>query len=90
MKTVMLSYPQTLHRRASTLPQVLAIGQFDGLHLGHASVILSAVRIARETGMQAAVMTFHPHPKEVMGKGDYEGYLTPLRDKEEILGRHGR
>lgn len=55
VKTVMLTYPQTLHStELSTLPQVLAIGQFDGLHLGHASVILSAVRIARETGMQAA------------------------------------
>jgi len=90
VKTVMLTYPQTLHStELSTLPQVLAIGQFDGLHLGHASVILSAVRIARETGMQAAVMTFHPHPKEVMRKGDYEGYLTPLRDKEDILAGMG-
>ncbi|WP_458460533.1 bifunctional riboflavin kinase/FAD synthetase [Paenibacillus sp.] len=90
MKTVMLTYPQTLQStELSTLPQVLAIGQFDGLHLGHASVILSAVRIARETGMQAAVMTFHPHPKEVMRKGDYEGYLTPLRDKEDILAGMG-
>ncbi|YCI23014.1 bifunctional riboflavin kinase/FAD synthetase [Paenibacillus sp. Z3-2] len=86
----MLTYPQTLHStELSTLPQVLAIGQFDGLHLGHASVILSAVRIARETGMQAAVMTFHPHPKEVMRKGDYEGSLTPLRDKEDILAGMG-
>lgn len=90
MKTVMLTYPQTLHSAVQgTHPQVLAIGQFDGLHLGHASVILSAVRIARETGMQAAVMTFHPHPKEVMRKGDYEGYLTPLRDKEVILSAMG-
>ncbi|MDQ0169980.1 bifunctional riboflavin kinase/FAD synthetase [Paenibacillus tundrae] len=90
MKTVMLTYPQTLTSdELHTQPQVLAIGQFDGLHLGHASVILSAVRIARETGVQAAVMTFHPHPKEVMRKGDYEGYLTPLQDKEEILAGLG-
>ncbi|WP_373323191.1 bifunctional riboflavin kinase/FAD synthetase [Paenibacillus polysaccharolyticus] len=90
MKTVMLTYPQTLQSaELSTHPQVLAIGQFDGLHLGHASVILSAVRIARESDMKAAVMTFHPHPKEVMRKGDYEGYLTPLRDKEEILAGMG-
>lgn len=34
-------------------------------------------------------MTFHPHPKEVMRKGDYEGYLTPLRDKEDILAGMG-
>lgn len=90
MKTVMLTYPQTLTSdELRRQPQVLAIGQFDGMHLGHASVILSAVRIAREKGMQSAVMTFHPHPKEVMRKGDYEGYLTPLRDKEDILAEMG-
>lgn len=90
MKTVMLSYPRTLSsEELHPQPQVLAIGQFDGLHLGHASVILSAVRIARETGTQASVMTFHPHPKEVMRKGDYEGYLTPLKDKEDILSAMG-
>ncbi|WP_155611012.1 MULTISPECIES: bifunctional riboflavin kinase/FAD synthetase [Paenibacillus] len=66
-------------------PQVLAIGQFDGLHLGHASVIESAVRMAASLNLPAAVMTFHPHPKEVMKKGDYDGYLTPPREKERIL-----
>ncbi|MFD2700158.1 bifunctional riboflavin kinase/FAD synthetase [Paenibacillus shunpengii] len=66
-------------------PQVLAIGQFDGLHRGHASVIQTAVNLSREQGIQAAVLTFHPHPKEVMRKGDYQGYLTPLKEKEAIL-----
>lgn len=70
-------------------PQVLAIGQFDGLHLGHASVIQSAVRLAAQVGLPASVMTFHPHPKEVMKKGDYEGYLTPPEEKEEILREMG-
>ncbi|MNO11955.1 Riboflavin biosynthesis protein RibF [compost metagenome] len=86
METITLTYPLTediitTYKR----PQVLAIGQFDGLHLGHASVILSAVRLAAQVGLPASVMTFHPHPKEVMKKGDYEGYLTPPEEKEEIL-----
>jgi riboflavin kinase/FMN adenylyltransferase len=70
-------------------PQVVALGQFDGLHRGHASVIASAVALARQSGVPAAVMTFHPHPKDVMGKGDYEGYLTPSRDKQELLAGMG-
>lgn len=82
----MLSFPlaEGVLDELST-PQVLAIGQFDGLHHGHASVIQTAVSLSREQGIQSAVLTFHPHPKEVMRKGDYNGYLTPLKEKEAIL-----
>ncbi|WP_438350183.1 bifunctional riboflavin kinase/FAD synthetase [Paenibacillus sp. FA6] len=90
MKTVMLSYPLSpemlLGREES---QVVAIGQFDGIHLGHVSVISSAIQLAKRKGIPSAVVTFNPHPKEVMGKGDYEGYLTPLRDKQELLAGMG-
>lgn len=90
MQTIRLAYPLTeqfieQHSR----PQVLAIGQFDGLHLGHASVIESAIKLATELGLPASVMTFHPHPKEVMKKGDYDGYLTPPGEKERILREMG-
>lgn len=86
LETIHLTYPLTDEFVADfAKPQVLAIGQFDGLHLGHASVIESAVRLANRTGLPSAVMSFHPHPKEVMKKGDYEGYLTPPDAKEAIL-----
>jgi len=86
VETINLTYPLTDEIISVVAkPQILAIGQFDGLHLGHASVIESAVRLARQTGLPSAVMTFHPHPKEVMKKGDYEGYLTPPEEKERIL-----
>ncbi|MGW8956127.1 bifunctional riboflavin kinase/FAD synthetase [Paenibacillus sp. NPDC055715] len=90
MITVSLSYPlsdELLHQWGRS--QVTAIGQFDGLHLGHASVIRKAVELAREQKVPVSVMTFHPHPKEVMKKGDYEGYLTPLVDKQDILADMG-
>lgn len=90
METINLSYPLTEDFISShARPQVLAIGQFDGLHLGHASVIESAVKQAATLGLPAAVMSFHPHPKEVMKKGDYDGYLTPPREKERILRQMG-
>lgn len=90
VKTVTLSYPY-LNNDIEQAPssQVVAIGQFDGLHLGHASVIEQAVALAREGGCSSAVLTFHPHPKDVMRKGDYEGYLTPMRDKQELLAGMG-
>ncbi|MBW4083293.1 bifunctional riboflavin kinase/FAD synthetase [Paenibacillus sp. S150] len=90
MRTVTLSYPippETEDQWAQ--PQVAALGQFDGLHRGHASVIATAVELARKEGIPAAVITFHPHPKDVMGKGDYDGYLTPPNDKQEILAGMG-
>lgn len=90
MKTVYLSYPLSSeivdeHSR----PQVVAIGQFDGVHQGHVSVISSAVNLARHKAIPAAVITFHPHPKDVMKKGDYEGCLTPLQEKQELLAGMG-
>ncbi|WP_172194488.1 bifunctional riboflavin kinase/FAD synthetase [Saccharibacillus qingshengii] len=90
MKTVTLTYPLT--GVGESIPvgrQVMAIGQFDGLHLGHVSVIRRALELGRSLGLPVAVLTFHPHPKDVMGKGDYEGYLTPLPDKERILEQLG-
>ncbi|WP_405114063.1 bifunctional riboflavin kinase/FAD synthetase [Paenibacillus sp. FSL K6-1217] len=90
MRTVTLNYPMLPETAAQyAQPQVVALGQFDGLHLGHASVITSAVALAGEAGVPAAVMTFYPHPKDVMGKGDYEGYLTPSKDKQELLAGMG-
>ncbi|MFF2908606.1 bifunctional riboflavin kinase/FAD synthetase [Paenibacillus sp. NPDC057934] len=90
MRTVTLTYPMPPETAAQwAQPQVVALGQFDGLHLGHVSVIASAVALARKEGVPAAVMTFHPHPKDVMGKGDYEGYLTPQADKQKLLADMG-
>ena len=43
-------------------PLHLAIGMFDGVHLGHRAVIDAAVRAARQSGGSAAVLTFWPHP----------------------------
>lgn len=47
-------------------PLHLAVGMFDGVHLGHRAVIESAVHSARRTGGVAAALTFHPHPSRVL------------------------
>ncbi len=90
MRVVSLSYPVSSDIvREAAEPKVAAIGQFDGLHLGHASVLSTAVNIARENGVPAALITFYPHPKDVIGKGSYEGYLTPQPDKQQLLEAMG-
>lgn len=45
---------------------VVALGMFDGVHIGHQRLIREAVALARETGMQSIVCTFDRHPLEVL------------------------
>ncbi len=51
-------------------PLHLAIGMFDGVHLGHRAVIEAAVRSARRSGGLAAVLTFDPHPSRLFRPDD--------------------
>mgnify|MGYP001304212727 CR=1 FL=1 len=52
----------------------VAVGNFDGVHLGHREVIGEAGRIARASGIPWAVLTFEPHPRAV-----FEPNATPFR-----------
>src|SRR5690625_2418721 len=85
MKTIKLTHPHTMNIKE--LPEtVTAIGFFDGIHKGHQQVINTAVNIAKEKGMESAVITFHPHPSVVLSKGKKKvNYITPLKEKESIL-----
>lgn len=60
---------------------VVAIGNFDGVHLGHQAVISDARKIAEKVKAPLAVLTFEPHPREVLGKTDGPFRLTPFRIK---------
>lgn len=50
-------------------PCVLAVGIFDGLHLGHRKVLERAKDTARASGALAGVLTFYPHPSRVIPMG---------------------
>lgn len=91
MDLISISYPYTnLAELAHAKPVAIAIGHFDGVHRGHQNVIRQAVDTAREQGMLSAVMTFSPHPKEVLGHGDqYYSCLTPLHQKKELFEELG-
>jgi riboflavin kinase/FMN adenylyltransferase len=68
---------------------VLAMGNFDGLHRGHALLIQQARDLARARGRPMAVLTFEPHPRSVLRPGSDPFRLTPFRVKERELARHG-
>lgn len=62
-------------------PHVLAIGFFDGVHLGHQQLLQRAKRLARKQGWLFSVMTFDPHPDEVIKGDSNRKYLMPLPQK---------
>jgi len=73
----------------STHPRgaVLALGNFDGLHLGHAALIGEARDRAHAGGVPAGVLTFEPHPRSVFMPESEPFRLTPLRVKEREIAR---
>ncbi|HLG26917.1 MAG TPA: riboflavin biosynthesis protein RibF [Paenisporosarcina sp.] len=90
MNTIHLSYPHHLSDSTITGPFSLAIGFFDGVHLGHREVIRHAKRVAENQGLKLAVMTFDPHPSIVLGKRNEKVfYITPLDQKLELLQAMG-
>ena len=68
---------------------VVAIGNFDGVHLGHRAVIEEGARIARALGAPLAVLTFEPHPRQVLAPPDGPFRLTPFRVKARRLAALG-
>ena len=68
---------------------VVTIGVFDGVHRGHQQIIGRAVQRARDTDQPAVVLTFHPHPSEVVRPGSHPAVLTPLGRKADLLEQLG-
>jgi len=79
------------HARAAGADRgaVLAIGNFDGIHLGHQTVLTEARARARAAGARFAVLTFEPHPRSVFQPGIAPFRLTPFRDKVRLLAALG-
>jgi riboflavin kinase/FMN adenylyltransferase len=78
---------------ATSLDSVVTIGTFDGVHLGHQALIRQLVARARSLRCQAALITFHPHPSEVLASArsvksvgqEAPRYLTTPDEKAAIL-----
>lgn len=68
---------------------VVALGNFDGVHLGHQAVIGTAGEAARAAPAPFAVLTFEPHPRSVFQPGAAPFRLTPFRGKARHLGALG-
>ncbi|MGE5489677.1 MAG: bifunctional riboflavin kinase/FAD synthetase [Actinomycetota bacterium] len=77
------------HSRPVPAPTVLAIGNFDGVHLGHVALVRRLVEAARRLAAVPTVLTFEPHPREFFSPESAPARLTTLREKLELLADCG-
>ena len=68
--------------------RILAIGNFDGVHLGHQTIIRYCVQYAKKLSLKSSVLTFYPHPKEFFNVKPNQECVQTMRDKSrEILSK---
>jgi riboflavin kinase/FMN adenylyltransferase len=69
---------------------IITVGTFDGVHLAHQKIIKEVVALAREKNGRSVVVTFEPHPREVVANADTKiQLLTTLREREELCRQLG-
>ncbi|GAB5401069.1 MAG: bifunctional riboflavin kinase/FAD synthetase [Aureisphaera sp.] len=64
---------------------VVTIGTFDGVHLGHTAIIERLVKLAKQEGLDAVLLTFFPHPRMVLQKDTNLKLINTLNEKKELL-----
>ncbi len=77
------------HSRSVSAPVALAIGNFDGLHLGHVALIERLVALARQAALTPSILSFEPHPREFFAPNSAPARLSTLREKLELLAACG-
>ena len=68
---------------------VVTVGMYDGVHRGHQRLISTAVQRARTMGRPCLLVTFDPHPAEVLRPGSHPAILTAADRKAELVAELG-
>jgi riboflavin kinase/FMN adenylyltransferase len=68
---------------------VATIGNFDGMHIGHQTIIRGVVERGRETRRPSTVITFHPHPLSIVAPDRVPKQILTLGQKEELIAELG-
>lgn len=77
------------HARPGGPPTAVAIGSFDGVHRGHAAILDRLRRRAAERGLEPAVLTFEPLPREFLSPEGAPPRLASLGERLAEIARHG-
>lgn len=80
---------ETLDAVSGIRPSAVALGNFDGVHLGHQELIKKTVEKARREGLAAAVFTFSNHPKDLLPKEKKVKNIIVREDKEKLIASLG-
>lgn len=83
------SLPELASLPGAARPSVVTIGNFDGVHIGHQSVLRRVVARAKETEARSVVVTFDPHPSHVLQTKNRSSLITPLPMKLQLLAACG-
>jgi riboflavin kinase / FMN adenylyltransferase len=70
-------------------PSVVTIGNFDGVHLAHQSLLRRVVEVAQSRGARATAITFEPHPIKLLAPDHAPKLLTPLERKVDLIKATG-
>ncbi|QIY82877.1 bifunctional riboflavin kinase/FAD synthetase [Chryseobacterium sp. NEB161] len=70
-------------------PLALSLGMFDGVHLGHLSIIRQLNEIAEKEHLESAILSFWPHPRKFLNPDDDVKMLNTLEEKLELLDKSG-
>lgn len=73
----------------SQKPLALSIGMFDGVHLGHQSIINKLNRISESKNLESGILTFWPHPRKVFNPNDDLKLLNTIEEKTYLLQKNG-
>lgn len=67
----------------------VTVGTFDGLHIGHRKILKELVRNAKYGGWKSVVVTFDPHPRQVLAKGSVVRFVLTRQEKIDMLSNLG-
>jgi riboflavin kinase/FMN adenylyltransferase len=74
---------------AAVRGSIVSVGNFDGVHLGHAHLIHRASELATETGCGVTLVTFDPHPLQILAPERFQPQLTTLEERIDLLLSNG-
>ncbi|MFY7846617.1 bifunctional riboflavin kinase/FAD synthetase [Chryseobacterium gambrini] len=73
---------------ASQKPLALSLGMFDGVHLGHKSIIDELINVGSQNDLETAVLTFWPHPRFVFNPDENLKLLNTLEEKKFLMKKY--
>ncbi|MES0279183.1 MAG: adenylyltransferase/cytidyltransferase family protein, partial [Dehalococcoidales bacterium] len=84
-----MSFKEELAAFSPRQDTLLAIGVFDGVHLGHKALLSELKRQADEKGLTTGVVTFRKHPATILPDQQWLAHLTSLAEKIRLLREEG-